>query len=303
MAYDLPALSALRAFEAAARNLSFKHAAEELHVTAGAISQQIKRLEQELGVALFVRTPSTMLTPQGQAYLAVIRRAFERISEVTTGLRDERSRRAQSVTVNLLPGLATKWLIPRLGRLRNLHPDLDVRISTSRELVDFTRDDVDIAIRHGLGIYPGLKSWKLFIEDMVPVCSPSLLKTAPLRAPSDLRQHTLLHDQDCRDWELWLRANKVEGIDATRGLRFSDDVMMLAAAAEGHGVALGRSSLIAADVASGQLVRPLKLKLTSSFAYYVVCPERNANIRKIALVRDWLLSEAKTFQIRAQKEQ
>ena len=293
MLYDLPPLNAIRAFEAAARNLSFKKAARELNVTPGAVSQQIKRLETDLGISLFRRMPtSLLLTGAGQEYFSVVRRAIERISEATSRLRGKDSK-PEILTVSVLPAFAIKWLVPRLGKFQALHPRIEVRITTSKQLAEFGNDDVDIAIRHGLGRYPGLRSWRLLAEDLVPVCSPKLLERRPsLRSISDLRHQTLLHDQDRRDWSLWLAAADVTDIEATRGPSFSDDAAMLEAAIAGQGVALGRSTLIEGDVRAGRLVKLFDVHLSNDFAYYIVCPEARSAVPKLASFRDWLLEEA-----------
>lgn len=297
MLYDLPPLNAIRAFEAAARNLSFKKAARELNVTPGAISQQIKRLETDLGILLFQRMPtSLLLTSAGQEYFSVVRKAIERISEATSQLRTKDTK-TEILTVSVLPAFAIKWLVPRLGKFQTLHPFVEVRMTTSKQLVDFGNDDVDIAIRHGLGRYPGLQSRRLIAENMVPVCSPELLKRRPpLRSISDLRHHTLLHDQDRRDWNLWFTAANVADMDATRGPSFSDEAAMLEAAIAGQGVALGHSTLIEGDVRAGRLVKLFDISLSDGFAYYVVYPEVRSAIPKIASFRDWLLEEVATEQ-------
>ncbi len=291
MLYHLPPLNSLRSFEAAARHLSFKKAAEELNVTPGAISQQVKRLEANLSTLLFLRTPTSLqLTQAGQEYLPVIRRAFERISEATERLQVKRG--IEVVTVSTMSGFASKWLVPRLSRFRELHPNIDVRISTSWHLVDFGREDVDVAIRHGLGRYQGLRSWRLLVEDMVPVCSPKLQTGRPaLRTLADLGNHTLLHDEERRDWSLWLEAAGVTGIDGTRGLSFSEETLMLEAAIEGQGIALGRSALIERDLAEGRLVKPFDVQIPNEFAYYLVCPGGRAKLPKIVALREWLLQE------------
>jgi len=291
MLYSLPPLNSLRAFEAAARHLSFKKAAQELNVTPGAISQQVKRLEASLSTQLFLRMPTSLqLTQAGQEYLPIIRRAFERISEATERLQVTRG--IEIVTVSTMSGFATKWLVPRLNRFQELHPNIDVRISTSWHLVDFGREDVDVAIRHGLGRYQGLRSWRLLVEDMVPVCSPRLLEGPPaLRTLADLRNHTLLHDQERRDWSLWLEAAGVTGIDGTRGLSFTEETLMLEAAIEGQGIALGRSALIERDLAAGRLVKPFDVPIPNDFAYYLVCPDGRADVPKIVAFREWLLQE------------
>jgi len=298
----LPPLKALRAFEAAARHLSFTRAAEELHVTQTAISHQIKGLEERLGVQLFRRLPrGLLLTEEAQRYAPALRAAFEQIAAATEQLSACGS--GGTLTLSTVPSFAAKWLVPRLGRFHTAHPEIDLRISASLRLVDFTREDFDVAIRMGRGDYPGLHIDPLFGEVMFPVCSPRLLAGAkPLRTPEDLRHHVLLHDVDLpvagmvptpQAWRLWLERAGVRGIDVERGPVFEDSAMLLDAAAEGQGVALGRSALVAADLAAGRLVRPFDISLPFALRHYLVCPKATAERPKIAAFRGWLLAEAK----------
>lgn len=293
MSRRLPPLNALRAFEAAARQLSFTRAAAELNVTQTAISHQIRALEQRLGVRLFRRLPrGLLLTEEAQRYLPPIRDAFDQIALATERLAGAGA--GATLTVSVLPSFAAKWLVPRLGRFRAAHPDLDLRISAASQLVDFARDDVDVGIRMGRGAYPGLRVERLFGETLVPVCSP-LLQTAgahPLRQPEDLRHHVLLHDDDYAGWELWLGLAGVTGIDARRGPLFTDSGMVVQAAAEGQGVALARRQLAAGDLAAGRLIQPFDVTIPHDLAYYLVCPEATASQPKIAAFRGWLLAEA-----------
>jgi LysR family transcriptional regulator, glycine cleavage system transcriptional activator len=293
MSRRLPPLNALRAFEAAARHLSFTRAADELHVTQTAISHQIKGLEERLGVRLFRRLPrGLLLTEEAQRYLPPVRDAFDRIAAATAQLAAGSS--SGSLTVSVLPSFAAKWLVPRLGRFRAAHPDLDLRISSSSQLVDFARDDVDVGIRMGRGNYPGLRVDRLFGESVVPVCSPELLSGPhPLRRPADLRHHVLLHDDDHTGWQLWLELAGVEGVDARRGPILTDSAMVVQAAADGQGVALARSVLAAGDLAAGRLVRPFEVSLPHDLAYYLVSPEATAEQPKIRAFRAWVLAEAK----------
>ena len=288
----LPPLNALRAFEAAARHLSFTRAASELHVTQTAISHQIRALEERLGVRLFRRLPrGLLLTEEAQRYLPPIRDAFDQIALATERLTAAGA--SSTLTVSVLPSFATKWLVPRLGRFRAAHPDLDLRISASSQLVDFARDDVDVGIRMGRGVYPGLRVERLFGESLVPVCSPQLLEGAPpLRRPEDLRHHLLLHDEDYTGWELWLGLAGVEGVDARRGSIFTDSGMVVQAAAEGQGVALARRLLAAGDLVAGRLIQPFDVSIPHDLAYYLVCPEATAEQPKIAAFRGWLTAEA-----------
>jgi LysR family transcriptional regulator, glycine cleavage system transcriptional activator len=292
MSRRLPPLNALRAFEAAARHLSFTRAADELHVTQTAISHQIKALEERLAVRLFRRLPrGLLLTEEAQRYLPPIRDAFDQIAAATEQLGAGGS--SGRLTVSVLPSFAAKWLVPRLGRFRATHPDLDLRISASSQLVDFARDDVDIAIRMGRGRYPGLRVDRLFGESMLPVCAPKLLSGAhPLRRPEDLREHVLLHDDDHTGWQLWLELSGVEGVDPTRGPIFTDSAMVVQAAAEGQGVALARRVLAAGDLAAGRLVQPFEVSLPHDLAYYLVSPEATAEQPRIRAFRAWLLAEA-----------
>jgi LysR family glycine cleavage system transcriptional activator len=292
MSRRLPPLNALRAFEAAARHLSFTRAADELHVTQTAISHQIKALEERLAVRLFRRLPrGLLLTEEAQRYLPPVRDAFDQIAAATEQLGAGGS--SGRLTVSVLPSFAAKWLVPRLGRFRATHPDLDLRISASSQLVDFARDDVDIAIRMGRGRYPGLRVDRLFGESMLPVCAPKLLSGAhPLRRPEDLREHVLLHDDDHTGWQLWLELAGVEGVDPTRGPIFTDSAMVVQAAAEGQGVALARRVLAAGDLAAGRLVQPFEVSLPHDLAYYLVSPEATAEQPRIKAFRAWLLAEA-----------
>ncbi|MCH7888132.1 MAG: transcriptional regulator GcvA [Proteobacteria bacterium] len=292
MARRLPPLNALRAFEAAARHLSFTRAAEELNVTQAAISHQVKGLEERLGVVLFRRlNRSLLLTDAGQSYLPEVRDAFDRIAEATWRITAHDS--AGVLTVSVLPSFAAKWLVQRLGRFREAHPDIDVHVAPSDDLVDFARENVDLAIRYGQGEWPGLRADRLMTEELFPVCSPNLLQGPhPLSAPADLRHHTLLHDDLRIDWRMWLMAAGVDGVDSRRGPGFTDSSMVIQAAVEGQGVALGRSALAAADLAAGRLVKLFDISLPAAVAYYVVCPEATAGRPKIVAFREWVIAEA-----------
>ncbi|MCZ6556912.1 MAG: transcriptional regulator GcvA [SAR324 cluster bacterium] len=293
MAYDLPSLNALRAFEATARHLSFKEAARELYVTPGAVSQQVKALEEALGLILVRRlTRAIELTEAGHTLLATLRDSFQRISETVESLVERDT--TGPLTISVLPSLAAKWLVPRLGRFQARHPDIDVRISASNQFTDFAREDVDLGIRHGLGEYPGLRSDLLLPGELLAVCSPALLKgPLPLKSPRDLRHHTLLHADPRVEWSMWLKTHGVEGVNAGRGPRFSDDGLMLRAAIEGQGVAISSRALVADDLAAGRLVRPFALNLSERFAYFLVCPEATVDRPKIVAFREWILAEAR----------
>jgi LysR family glycine cleavage system transcriptional activator len=289
----LPSLTGLRAFEAAARHLSFSRAAAELNVTPTAISHLISRLEQQLGVRLFIRrNRAVLLTREGQDYLPPIRSAFEDLRQATARLR--RPSHEGLLTVSTTASLATKWLVSRVAAFQDAHPGIEVRITTSAHLVDFRREEVDLAVRFGLGHWPGLRADWLMAEHVFPVCSPSLLAAKPLRAPEDLAQHTLLHTTVSReDWQLWLTAAGLPlSIAKQRGLMFDQGFMAVQAAMEGLGVALGRTHLVEADIAAGRLVVPFDTVLPQDAGYYVVAPMANAEFPKIALFREWLLASA-----------
>ncbi|MDP6708403.1 MAG: transcriptional regulator GcvA [Alphaproteobacteria bacterium] len=288
----LPPLNALRAFEAAARHLSFTRAADELAVTQAAVSHQVKALEGWLGLKLFDRQNRTIyLTRNGQAYLPAVREAFDILAEATRRLAGQEARGVLSVSA--VPSFAAKWLVPRLADFRRRHPEIDVRISANDRLIDFARDDVDLAIRMGNGEWPGLAAVFFMDEDLFPVCAPALLEGPhPLRRPEDLAHHTLLHDDMRQDWRTWLTAAGVEGIDPEPGPGFTDSSMVIQAAVEGQGVALGRSALASSDLAAGRLVKPFEVRLPASFAYYIVYPAAAAEQPKVKAFTDWLLETA-----------
>jgi LysR family glycine cleavage system transcriptional activator len=293
MGRRLPPLNAVRAFEAAARHLSFTKAAEELNVTQAAVSHQVKALEERLQVPLFRRlNRGLVLTGAGASYLRELEDILDRLEQATQRLRA--SEATGVLTVSTSTSFAAKWLVPRLQRFRERRPDIDVRIDADDALTDFRRDDVDLAIRYGRGTYPGLSSVLLLQDIVFPVCSPKLLEGPhPLREPSDLKHHTLLHDKDVvEDWLTWLRTAGVTGVDPARGPTFSHSAMLIEAAIAGQGVALGRRSMVARDLREGRLVQPFPLSLEAQFCYWIVCPESNAEKPKIAEFRTWLLEEA-----------
>jgi LysR family glycine cleavage system transcriptional activator len=292
MKRPLPSLNALRAFEAAARHQSFTRAADELAVTQGAVSHQVKALEQQLGLTLFHRQSQRLtLTSAGQAYLPVVRDAFDRLAAGTEQLLAvEQSKR---LTISVSPNFAANWLVPRIGHFVEQHPDIDLRINAALHHVDFAREDVDMAVRHGEGHWPQLRVVRLCREELFPACSPKLLEGAhPMRAPADLRHHALLHLDDRRDWQKWLDAAGVEGVDLSRGVVFNQASMAIRAAVDGQGVALARTALAALLLLEGRLIRPFALTLPASYAYYIVSPQATAGRPKVALMRNWLLAQA-----------
>lgn len=290
----LPPLNALRAFEAAARYESFTRAAEELCVTQGAVSHQVKALELELGLKLFSReTQRLVLTEAGRNYLEFVRDAFDRIAVGTERLLQGQS--ANVLTISTSPNFAAKWLVHRLARFAAANPGIDLRISASLHHVDFAREDVDLAIRHGDGQFNGLHVAELCREELVLVANPKFLNGEnALRRPADLANHTLLHINDRNDWTRWLAAAGVENVDVTRGPIFNQASMALDAAVNGQGVSVVRSALASWDLKTGRLTRPFTLSLPVTYAYWIVCPKAVAQLPKIVLFRKWLLTEAES---------
>lgn len=304
MTVRLPSLNALRAFEASARHLSLTKAAEELSVTPAAISHQLKGLEADFGIKLLRRVRNEfVLTEPAQEALPLLSSGFDQIVEAVRRMRSAGNR--HFLTISTGATFATSWLVRRLGRFGDNHPDIDVRLQTSDRLVDFRREGVDVAIRFGTGEYPGLEAIRLFEEGIYPVCSPSLLEEGPpLRKPSDLARHTLLHvdwqTMDWRspweyretlDWEQWLRAAGASEVDADRGPRFSHTSIALQAAIDGQGLALASDSLVRDELAAGRLLRPFEVSLPVAFAYHLVYPRDHRQLPKIAAFREWLLGE------------
>ena len=291
-------LNALRAFEAAARHLSFTKAAEELHVTPAAISHQIEALEDYCGAPLFRRmTRSLLLTDQGQAALPALREGFDRLAAASQQLARPHDDRV--LTISTAPSIAAKWLVTRLERFRKKQPDIDVRLDTNDRLTDFERDGVDLVIRFGGGNYPGLHVEPLFSTNVFPVCSPELLTGPhPLKEPADLAGHPLLHVSWSSQtvtwpaWRMWLLAAGVEGVDAERGPRFNDAGLVMQTAIAGQGVALATDVLAADDLAAGRLVRPFELSVPVDFGYYIVCPKEKAENPTVAAFAAWLHEEA-----------
>ncbi|WP_439358866.1 transcriptional regulator GcvA [Bradyrhizobium sp. DASA03007] len=295
MTARLPSLNGLRAFEAAARHLSFTLAAAELNVTQTAISHQIRRLEEELGIRLFVRQNRALaLTPEARDYLPGVRAAFNDLRLATDRLL--RKDDDKVLTVSTLASLAAKWLLPRLTDFQEQHPGIDVRITTSTSLVDFQRDDVDAAIRYGRGQWPGLRADWLMADELFPVCSPSLLRgDKPLRRPEDLRNHPLLHTSNANsdDWRLWLTAAGLPADIARQpGITFDMIFMTIQAAIDGIGVAMGRTSYVQDDIAKGRLVVPFKIALPADAGFYLVSPEGRREAPKLAAFRQWVLAAA-----------
>lgn len=309
----LPPLNALRAFEVAARHLSFKNAALELSVTPTAVSHQIKLLEGFLGQPLFHRlTRALALTPQGEAMLPKVREGltcFAAAAEAACG----RARNHRLIVV-MPPSFATRWLVPRLRRFALTEPALSLHVVRSLKAIDSGQatgaasfDDVDlrpgdamVVIRYGSGVYPGFQVDPMFGSDYIAVCSPKLLQAdPPLRVPDDMRFQVLLHDESTTSersglgWDEWLRLAGVQGIDSQAGPHFSDSGMVYVAALDGLGVALASKPLVATALAQGRLVAPFDITVGQNHAYYLVVPEAVAKRPAVQAFRQWLREEAR----------
>lgn len=307
-----PPLNALKAFEAAARHLSVKKAAQELNVTPAAVSHQIKALEEYLQVQLFHRLNRGLeLTDAARAALPKLREGFDALAQAVERLRAHQA--GGTLTVSAAPSLATRWLMPRLHRFFAAHPETEVRVSARTRLVtesgrrmtdergalDAWLEDSDVAMLYGHGDYPGLHVDKLLSLTIAPICSPRLASgSQPLAAPEDLRHHTLIHDDtgDFYDgvpyWDVWLKAAGVTGIDAGRGPHFSHAVLALEAAIDGLGVVASMPVLAAEYLAAGRLVMPFELQVPLASAYFIVYTEAAGTRPAVKAFRNWLLAEA-----------
>jgi LysR family transcriptional regulator, glycine cleavage system transcriptional activator len=288
----LPALNALKAFEAAARHESFTKAALELAVTQGAVSHQVKALEAELGIKLFNRERQRLvITEAGREYLAVVRDALDRIALGTDRIMQRQ--RSGVLTVSTSPDFAAKWLVHRLGGFAEAYPDIDLRVSATLHHVDFAREDVDLAVRHGDGSWAGLEVTQLCTEELFAVCSPKLASGRQrIREPADVLKFPLLHLDDRKDWSKWLEAGGVANRQMSHGPVMNRASMVIDAAVDGQGVALARTTLAAWDLINRRLIRPLDVSLNLTKSYWIVCPPATTKLPKIILFRDWLLAEA-----------
>jgi len=290
----LPPLLALRAFEAAARHLSFARAAAELNLTPSAISHQIRHLEESLGRRLFERRHRGLeLSAIGRVYSPLVRDAFTRLAEATALIGGAGPELHNVLTISCTPSFAMVWLIPRLPAFQAAHPAIEVRLDTSTRLVEFARDGVDVGIRYGAGQWPGVAAEFLFGETLFPVAAPSLLAAkGGVAAPADLGRFVLIHTLPyIDDWRLWLTAAGATGVDPDRGPRFDSNLAAYKAAEEGLGIAIGRGMLLEEALKAGRLVAPFATRLTATHAYYFVCAAGTERVRKVALFRDWLAAE------------
>ncbi|RBW58685.1 LysR substrate-binding domain-containing protein [Ruegeria sp. A3M17] len=280
----LPPLNALRAFEASARHLNFRLAAEDLGVTQGAVAQQVRGLEARLAVTLFDRLPRGLaLTEAGRRFHAPLRRAFRLIEEAVEDLSGDRQ-----ITISVTPSFASKWLVPRLPDFTRHHPDIAVQVDARERLADFQGDGVDIAVRQGRAPFgPGVVAVPLFSTTFVPVCGPEM--AARIAHPADLTKHTLLNDTHGL-WPLFLQRAGITG--KPKMMSFSQTSLAIDAAVSGQGVALANEPLVSAQLAAGQLVRPITDELVEDLGFYIVTPKQPRHPALVAVMKDWLLSQS-----------
>ncbi|MFQ5773682.1 MAG: transcriptional regulator GcvA [Kiloniellaceae bacterium] len=296
----LPPLNWLRAFEAAARHMSFTGAAKELNVTQAAVSQQVKQLEDWLGTPLFSRLPRRLaLTDAGLAYLPTLRYAFDHLAAGTEDLFG--TGRGGPVSVRVTSSLTYMWLVPRLGWFFQAHPEISLRLTTTMEGLEFGQEGVDIEIRYGGGDWPGVRAERLFWEKLFPVCAPALLDgPAPLETPQDLARHTIIHViGEPENWQMWLQAAGASGLASRHSVQFDLHMMATHAAIAGIGVALGLSPMVDDALADGRLVAPFDVRIPARDAHFVVTREEAIGRSEAQAFKTWLVAEAQRHDAKA----
>lgn len=297
----LPPLNSIRAFEATARHLSFSKAADELNVTPGAVSQQVKVLEDYLNLKLFKRkNRMILLTDEAQICLPSLSEGLDKLSQGIESIRQQSNEKSLTITVS--PTLASRWLMSRLTGFQKQFPNINVCIDASNEMTDIINDDIDVAIRFGTGEYPGLETDYLFSLNVIPVCKPSLLEGENgIKTPKDLKNHKLLHansdyfiteDDNQIDWKMWFENQNINDIDVGNGLHFSQYNLLIEAAIRGQGVALVGDIVIDDELKSGQLVKPFEdTDIPVNFAYHLAYSKNKTNLSRVKTFRQWLLNE------------
>ncbi|KRB79142.1 transcriptional regulator GcvA [Noviherbaspirillum sp. Root189] len=289
-----PPLQALHVFEAAARHLNYSQAAGELHVTHSAVSQQMRALENALGVPLFCRQGRQMLlTREGALLLKRIQPALQQLGDAVNEIGV--LNRSPSITITTLQSIANRWLLPRLGRFQKLQPDVAVHIQASADLKDLVRAEADIAIRYGRGTWKGCKAEKLMEEWLFPVCSPDFNQGRLPRSINSLKRYRILTDDCHMEWQAWCKHAGIDFAEFVHGATYSDSNLMLGAAIAGQGIAIGRSALVSADIAAGRLVPVFELIAPAPFAYYLVNAEGRGMPPHLAAFAQWLHAEAAAF--------
>jgi LysR family glycine cleavage system transcriptional activator len=297
----IPGTRALKVFDAASRHLNFSRAADELGLTPAAVSHQVREMEDQLGLVLFIRTSRSMrLTDAGALFRDAAAEALDGLGAAVVKAR-KLARGVTQLRVTMDGTFASKWMVPRLDRFRTSCPDIDLRFDISYDLRDFDVDDIDVAIRFGTGKYPGVRTHRLFDNVIIPVCSPQLLKSGPpLDTPRDLLRHTLIHIEWSRqgvtwpNWRMWMAAAGVEDFDDRQCQVFAESSFVIQAAIEGNVVALCDFSMVANDLSTGRLIRPFELgiRVTPEFAYHLAYPEEAEGDQRITAFRDWIVDEA-----------
>lgn len=291
---ELPPMNTLRAFEAAARFESFNRAAQTLHITPSAVSHQIRQLEEDLGSELFDRLPRKVrLNGAGRRFLVPVREALGQLASAAGQARQPVE--SNLLTLSCTPAFLVGWLVPRLSDFHRSWPDIEVRLDASPQLVDLHNSDVDACVRYAPSAqaFPDMEADWLFGEELVPICSPSLVgEGGILQKPEDLARVTLMHSfSRAGQWRNWLRAAGIEGVDTEQGPRFSTDSIAVEAAASGLGVALASRIVVAKQLAEGRLVIPFDVGFCHDYGYFLVYPPAAARERRIAAFRDWILYE------------
>jgi LysR family glycine cleavage system transcriptional activator len=285
----LPPLSTLPVVEAAARLASFTAAAQELHVTHGAVSHQIKSLEEHLGVSLFARHGRRVaLTPEGAAFAEQVRAALKTVADAVESISPEA--RQNSLTISVLPSFASRWLMPHIGKFVELYPEFEINVQSTISLANFTTDGVDVAIRFGLGPWPGVHTERIAGDAYFPVASPKFRRGKLPTSPEQLCSLPLLRT-DQNHWDAWFKAAGVEMAPRMRGISYNDASLLVQAAVAGEGIALTRKSLVEADIDSGRLVKLFDVEIVSPENYFLVCLPQHAQSKKVKTFRDWLFRE------------
>ncbi len=289
----LPPLNALRAFEAAARHLSFKRAAAELCVTPGAVSRHVGNLEEDLGTRLFTRSNRAIrLTRHGETYLEGMRDAFARMDRATAALRSA-VRDETVLRLKLPPTCAVRWLVPRLAGFHERHPEISVQIATSHDPVDFADEETDLAIQYGDRMTDGLAGERLIDEVLVPVCKPGLIEAATPLPPDDLARCVLLHSfKRPDDWPRWFAAAGIPDRKIEREIVFENSSLTCQGAIDGLGVAIAQQAFVLDELRTGRLVAPTDRPLATEFGYYLVYPREKARQKKVRLFQSWITTEA-----------
>ncbi|HWX65160.1 MAG TPA: LysR substrate-binding domain-containing protein [Rhodanobacter sp.] len=285
MKYVLPPMHTLRTFEALGRLRHFTRTAEELHLTASAVSHQIRAIESFYGMKLFQRNRhDVMLTSAGERLMSVVRLSLDQLSEVGVSLRHRDSAR---LSITAPPSLASRWLMPRLGVFLTNHPDIDFKLHATLNLMDLDADEIDLGIRYGSGRWKGLRGQKLFDEQLFPVASPAYMARQGIRKATDLRRCVLLRD-DFQTWDSWFEKTKTSGDGSTFGPDFSDSALLLQAAEAGQGVAMARSLLVADAIEAGTLVRIGKIAIVARDSYYLVSSSRRPDTYAVKAFSTWM---------------